>query len=149
MLPNDGGTTKIGTFVYSEPVGTAKSMRRGSRKLFISLRTCLRSDQPQIGKPRAGVSDVVALYFNNPNVTRVSNTDLKVALNFTVAFHELAEAYEKIEGGKGASYEAGHNAALQREEKLRDQRPYLKEYNQGAGGPANAAKPEGGIIVKQ
>ena len=29
------------------------------------------------------------------------------------------------------------DAALQREMKLRDQRPYLKDYNTGAGGPAN------------
>ena len=136
------------TYEFSE--GPTVQTDKGPRKIIHIIENLPSfGDQPQIGKPRTGVSDVVALYFNNPNVTRVSNTDLKVALNFTVAFHELAEAYEKIDGGKGASYEAGHNAALQREEKLRDQRPYLKEYNHGAGGPANAAKPEGGIIVKQ
>jgi len=56
----------------------------------------------------------------------------QVSPESTVAFHELAEAFEKIDGGKGGSYEAGHNAALQRELKLRDQRPYLKGYNTGA-----------------
>ena len=67
------------------------------------------------------------------------------------SFHELAEAYEKIDGGKGGSYAAGHNAALQRELELRDQRPYLREYNTGAGGPANSPNPQGSysIIIKK
>lgn len=106
-------------------------------------------DQPKGGNPPSGVSDIVALYFNNPNLTQVSNTNLKVAPEWAVAFHELAEAYEKIDGGKGGSYEQGHNAALQREMMLRDQRPYLKEYNTGAGGPANSPNPQGGIIIKR
>jgi RHS repeat-associated protein len=106
-------------------------------------------DQRQIGNPPAGVSDILDIYFNNPNMTRVSNTNLQVAPEWTVAFHELAEAYEKIDGGKGGSYAAGHNAALQREMTLRDQRPYLKQYNTGAGGPANSPNPQGGIIIKK
>jgi hypothetical protein len=79
----------------------------------------------------------------------LSNTDLKVALGYTVAFHELAEAFAKIDGGMGGSYERGHNAALQRELTLRDQRPYLKQYNTGAGGPADTPKPENGIIIRR
>lgn len=63
--------------------------------------------------------------------------------------HELAKAFAKIDGGKGGSYEQGHNAALQREMILRDQRPYLKQYNTGAGGPANSPNPQGGIIIKR
>lgn len=106
-------------------------------------------DQRQIGKPPAGVSDILDLYLNNPNIQRGSNTNLQVSPEWTVAFHELAEAFEKIDSGKGGSYEAGHNAALQRELKLRDQRPYLKGYNTGAGGPANSPNPEGKIIIKQ
>ncbi len=106
-------------------------------------------DQRQRGNPPSGVSDIVGLYLDNPNITRVSNTKLKVALEWTVAFHELAEAYAKIDGGKGGSYEQGHNAALEREKTLRDQRPYLKQYNTGAGGPANSPNPEGGIILKK
>jgi RHS repeat-associated protein len=106
-------------------------------------------DQRQIGNPPAGVSDILDIYFNNPNMTRVSNTNLGVAPEWTVVFHELAEAYEKIDGGKGGSYPAGHNAALQREMTLRDQRPYLKQYNTGAGGPANSPNPQGGIIIKK
>jgi RHS repeat-associated protein len=106
-------------------------------------------DQRQIGNPPAGVSDILDIYFNNPNMTRVSNTNLGVAPEWTVVFHELAEAYEKIDGGKGGSYAAGHNAAVQRETTLRDQRPYLKQYNTGAGGPANSPNPQGGIIIKK
>ncbi|HEV2287921.1 MAG TPA: RHS repeat-associated core domain-containing protein [Candidatus Acidoferrales bacterium] len=106
-------------------------------------------DQRQIGNPPSGVSDILGLNLDNPNMTRVSNTNLKVAPEWTVAFHELAEAYEKIDGGKGGSYAAGHDAALQRELELRDQRPYLKEYNTGAGGPANSRNAQGGIIIKQ
>jgi RHS repeat-associated protein len=106
-------------------------------------------DQRQIGNPPAGVSDILDLYLNNPNIQRGSNTNLQVAPEWTVAFHELAEAFEKIDGGKGGSYEAGHNAALQRELKLRDQRPYLKGYNTGSGGPANSPNPEGKIIIKK
>jgi RHS repeat-associated protein len=106
-------------------------------------------DQPKSGNPPDGVSDSLGLYLNNPNITRVSNTNLKVAPEWTVAFHELAEAYAKIDGGMGGSYAAGHNAALQRENDLRDQRPYLKQYNTGAGGPANSPNPQGGIIIKK
>jgi RHS repeat-associated protein len=106
-------------------------------------------DQRKIGNPPAGVSDILDLYFNNPNITRASNTNLKVASEWTVAFHELAEAFEKIDGGKGNSYAAGHDAALQREMILRDQRPYLKQYNTGAGGPAGSSNPDESIIIKK
>lgn len=121
----------------------------GTKKVDFITNLPAFGNQPQSGQPRAGVNDVVALFLNNPNITQVSNTNLKVALDFTYAFHELAEAYAKIDGGKGGSYEAGHDAALQREKTLRDQRPYLKKYNTGAGGPANSPNPEGGIIIKK
>jgi RHS repeat-associated protein len=108
-------------------------------------------DQTKGPNPPSGVSDILGLYLNNPNLTRTSNTKFGVAPEWTVAFHELAEAYEKIDGGKGGSYAAGHNAALQREETLRGQRPYLKDYNTGAGGPANSPNPQGSysIIIKK
>lgn len=106
-------------------------------------------DQRQLGNPPAGVSDILALNYDDPNITHVSHTNLQVAPEWVAAFHELAEAYEKIDGGKGGSYAAGHNAALQREMTLRDQRPYLKQYNTGAGGPANDPNPQGGIIIKK
>ncbi|MBZ5597357.1 MAG: RHS repeat-associated core domain-containing protein [Acidobacteriia bacterium] len=135
---------------YDFSIGPTVMTDKGAVKIdYITANLRTFGDQPKGGNPPAGVSDIVALYFNNPKVTRGSNTNLQVAPEWTVAFHELAEAYEKIDGGKGGSYAAGHNAALQRELELRDQRPYLKEYNTGAGGPANSPNPEGKIIIKQ
>jgi len=146
-LVNDLVTSK-NTYEFSE--GPTVMTDKGPVKIdYLTANLPTFGDQPKDGNPRASVSDVVALYLNNPKVTQASNTSLKVALGFTIGFHELAEAYEKIDGGKGGSYAAGHNAALQREEKLRDQRPYLKDYNTGAGGPANSPHPEGKIIIKQ
>ncbi len=89
-------------------------------------------------KPKTGVDDQVAFNPNNPKITLTSFIKSQLAVPYTVAFHELAEAYEKIDGGKGGTYAAGHNAAIQREDKLRDQRPYLKDHNPGSGGPANS-----------
>jgi RHS repeat-associated protein len=135
---------------YDFSIGPTVMTDKGPVKIdYITANLPTFGDQPKGGNPPPGVSDIVALYFNNPKVTRASNTNLQVAPEWTVAFHELAEAYEKIDGGKGGSYAAGHNAALQRELELRDQRPYLKEYNTGAGGPANSPNPEGKIIIKQ
>jgi hypothetical protein len=101
--------------------------------------------------PPPGVSDILGLYLNNPNLTRTSNTKFGVSPEWTVAFHELAEAYEKIDGGKGGSYQDGHNAAYDRELTLRNQRPYLTQYNMGAGGRADDPHPQGGysIIIKK
>jgi RHS repeat-associated protein len=136
------------TYEFSE--GPTVNTDKGPVKIdYIIANLPVFGDQRGGGQPRSGVSDVVGLNFDNKNVTRVSNTNLGVSLNFTIAFHELAEAYEKIDGGHGGSYEAGHNAALQRELTLRDQRPYLKQNNTGAGGPANSPHPEGGIIIKK
>src|SRR5271165_1853167 len=135
---------------YDFSIGPTVMTDKGPVKIdYITANLPTFGDQPKGGNPPAGVSDIVALYFDNPKVARASNTNLNVAPEWTVAFHELAEAYEKIDGGKGGSYAAGHNAALQRELELRDQRPYLKEYNTGAGGPANSPNPEGKIIIKQ
>ncbi|MCU1242537.1 MAG: repeat protein [Candidatus Acidoferrum typicum] len=135
---------------YDFSVGPTVMTDKGLVKIdYIIANLPTFGDQPKGGNPPAGVSDIVGLYFNNPNVTRGSNTNLKVSPEWTVAFHELAEAYEKIDGGNGGSYAGGHNAALQREMRLRDQRPYLKEYNTGAGGPANSPNPQGKIIIKK
>jgi len=140
--------TSKNTYEFSE--GPTVATDKGPVKLdYIIANLPAFGDQRASGQPRSGVADVVGLYFNNPKVTRGSNTKLGVAPNFSTAFHELAEAFEKIDGAKGNSYEAGHNAALDREKLLRDQRPYLKEYNTGAGGPANSPNPEGKIIIKR
>ncbi len=86
----------------------------------------------------------------NPDDTRgvhQSLTNLKLALPWTVVFHELAEAYAKVDGGKGNSYSQSHAAAIERENQLRDQRPYLKEYNPGSGG--TVGQPDNKIIIKK
>jgi hypothetical protein len=49
----------------------------------------------------------------------------------TTTFHELAEAFAKVEGNK--QYAEAHQVAIDRETRLRDQRPYLKDYNPGSG----------------
>ena len=135
---------------YDFSIGPTVMTDKGPVKIdYIIANLPSFGDQPKVGNPPSGISDIVAFYFDNPKVTRGSNTNLKVAPEWTVVFHELAEAYEKIDGGNGGSYATGHNAALQRELKLRDQRPYLKEHNTGAGGPANSPNPEGKIIIKQ
>jgi RHS repeat-associated protein len=146
VLLNDLVTSK-NTYEFSE--GPTVQTANGPQKVDFITNLPTFGDQRQTGQPRAGVNDVVALFLNNPKITQISKTNLKVALGYTVAFHELAEAFAKIDGGKGGSYEQGHNAALQRELTLRDQRPYLKEYNTGAGGPANSPNPQGGIITKK
>jgi len=84
--------------------------------------------KPDIFKPRKGVDDQVAINEKN-QVT--SETNLKPATRGSVAFHELAEAYEKVDGGK--PYASAHNDAAKREQKLRGQRPNLREHNPGSG----------------
>lgn len=96
--------------------------------------------------PKKGVNDQIAF---NPNDTRgehKSLTNLKLAVPYTVAFHELAEAYAKIDGAQ-KTYEDAHGAAIRREDALRDQRPYLKENNPGSGGSPN--HPDTAVIIKK
>lgn len=59
--------------------------------------------------------------------------------------HEFAEAYNKINAGM--QRDPAHDAARQREDILREQRPYLTKYNPGSGGPA--AGPEDNMLIKQ
>ncbi len=70
-------------------------------------------NQTKGASPPPGVSDICGIYLDNLNLTRTSLTNLKSSLEWTLAFHELAEAYEKIDSGKGGSYQAGHNAAYE------------------------------------
>ncbi len=80
--------------------------------------------------PKPVVDHEVAI---NPHLKDaiVSLTQLKVTPGYSVAFHELAEAYAKVEHGD--QYSAAHQEAKQREQKLRDERPYLKDHNPGSG----------------
>ena len=95
--------------------------------------------------PRKGVADQVAFNPNDTRGVRESLTNLKLAVPYTVVFHELAEAYAKVDGAQ-KTYADAHGAAMKRENALRDQRPYLKEHNPGSGGPPN--QPDNKIIIK-
>lgn len=95
--------------------------------------------------PLYGIDDQIAF---TTKFSAKSQTTLKPALLWTRIFHELAEAYEKLEGDNGNSigvYRVGHDKAAERERILREQRaidgqPYLKKYNMGAGAPESIIK---------
>jgi RHS repeat-associated protein len=82
-------------------------------------------------KPPKGVDDQIGVNYDYRDKNSKSTTNLPQAPNFTVTFHELAEAYAKVEHGK--QYAEAHQEAIEREQRLRDQRPYLKGYNPGSG----------------
>jgi len=82
-------------------------------------------------KPPKGVDDQIGINYDYRDKNSKSTTELKQAPNWTTTFHELAEAYAKVEDGK--QYAQAHQAAIDRETRLRDQRPYLKEHNPGSG----------------
>jgi RHS repeat-associated protein len=91
-------------------------------------------------KPKNGVDDQIAFNYDWRDKHSESNTKLKLAPNWTTTFHELAEAYAKVDGSM--QYAQAHQKAIDRETKLRDQRPYLKDYNPGSGPGTNT-------IIKQ
>jgi len=78
--------------------------------------------------PKSGVDDQVAI---DQRVHPTSQTQLGPATKDTVAFHELAEAYAKVDHGK--NYDSAHQEAIDREQALRDQRPNLNLQNPGSG----------------
>jgi RHS repeat-associated protein len=105
----------------------------------------LRHGSPTPTETPVGVEDQVA--FNpNPRRERISLRGLKLAVPYTLVFHELAEAYAKVDGGM-KTYEGAHNAAAAREDKLRDERPYLKVFNPGSGGRTNEPSYQGVLGV--
>lgn len=81
-------------------------------------------------RPRQGIDGQVA--FNPETTVEVDpqKSAKLVAANFMVIFHELAEAYAKVDHGK--QYDAAHREAAKREIKLREQRPYYRVHNMGA-----------------
>lgn len=93
--------------------------------------TQYRKGKTDTDKPKKGVDDQIAINYAYRDQHTLSNTKLKLALNWTTTFHELAEAYAKVEHSK--KYAEAHQEAIDRETRLRDQRPYLKEYNPGSG----------------
>jgi hypothetical protein len=94
---------------------------------FNMLRPPGKTDQ---SKPKKGIDDEVALNISG-RAERLSFTNLKPALMESVVFHELAEAYGKVEHNK--QYAAAHQEAIDRETRLREQRPYLRGHNPGSG----------------
>jgi len=95
--------------------------------------------------PRKGVADQVGFNPADTRGVRQSLTNLQLAVPYTVVFHELAEAYAKVDGGM-KTYDDAHGAAMKREDVLRDQRPYLKEHNPGSGGPPGHSDTK--VIIK-
>jgi hypothetical protein len=97
--------------------------------------------------PADGIDAQIALYYNPKKMAQKSRTKLKPSEPWTAAFHELAEAFSKIDG-MSYYYARGHNYdAMRRERALRDQRPYLKEYNYGSGGYVD--NPTQDLIIKK
>jgi hypothetical protein len=78
--------------------------------------------------PPIGIDDQIAI---EPSFRRTSLTNLQPATLDSIVFHELAEAYAKIDGGM--KYDQAHQEAIKREEKYRDQKPFLKDTNPGSG----------------
>ena len=72
--------------------------------------TQYRTGKTAKNKPPKGVDDQIAIdqQFRDKNV--VSDTELKRAVDWTVTFHELAEAYEKVEHNN--KYAEAHQGAL-------------------------------------
>jgi len=85
--------------------------------------------------PASGIADQIA--FNWANVTPTSTNLLRPADRSTVVFHELAEAFAKIDLGlpymvQGQARQGAHYNAMEREKALRRGRPELFMYNYGS-----------------
>jgi RHS repeat-associated protein len=85
-------------------------------------------------KPPSGVDGVVVIDPARAQMTSVAKeSNEKLPVPWTTAFHELAESYAKVDGSK--QYTEAHADANSREDVLRNQRPELKEFMRGGGGP--------------
>ena len=91
----------------------------------------MKKGKRDIDRPKKGVDDQIGFNFDFRRKNSRSITNLPQALEFTVVFHELAEAFAKVDGNM--QYAQAHQKAIDREAKLREQRPYLKGYNPGSG----------------
>ena len=121
---------------YSLSVGEQIDTRAGTRTLTGVLENLDRNSDVRLkgGKgnsslPPQGVDDVVGIL---PKVIAISSTSKMPPPLWLTAFHELVEAYGKIDGGMQYGGPGGaHQAALNREGVLRGQRGYLERYNLG------------------
>jgi RHS repeat-associated protein len=122
----------------SQTVETAAVDKKGNpvkRDVGVELNLPPFPDQAQGPKsnPKPGIDDQVVI---NPNVGMKSNWPGGGGIPppyWLIAFHELAEAYAKIDG-HAKTYDEGHNAANRREDMLRMERPELAKYIPGGGG---------------
>jgi RHS repeat-associated protein len=107
----------------------------------------VRYSKSQTDLPSKGVADQVTI---DPKTAHFTDSQGRSVSLSSLAFHELAEAYAKIDGGKqyvdfqnlnvvngttvqiGSPQQGAHNEAVQREFKLREQRPNLQ--NSGRAG---------------
>jgi len=95
-----------------------------------------RLGKTELFMPKEGIDSQIAI---NPYNQRISETALLPATINSIVFHEFAEAYSRVEYRK--RYSDAHQDAVERERRLRDQRPYLKEHNFGSG--------PGDIVIKK
>jgi RHS repeat-associated protein len=141
--------------VYDVKIGTSVDTKGGEISLIPQLKGSRVENESMVNldnnpdvrykkgdknKPKSGVDDQIAFNYDWRDKHSESNTKLKLALNWRTTFHELAEAYAKVDGSM--QYAQAHQKAIDRETKLREQRPYLKDYNPGSGPGTN-------IIIKQ
>jgi RHS repeat-associated protein len=123
-----GGTVKVGA------LNTNLDNNPDNRPLF-------KKGKIDKDKPKKGIDDQIGIDIKAVRFNRKSdNPSLETAMPYTVVFHELAEAYAKVDHHK--QYDEAHQEAVEREMKLRGQRPYLKLHNPGSG-------PGDTIFVKQ
>jgi len=142
-LKGDEGATLVNQLVgssntYGFAVGATIDTAQGPVKVADTANLPPGMDQTQIGKPIPGITDQVVV---NPNAG-LYDSNGKLVTTESLAFHELAEAYAKVDEGRtysdpqftvvngttikmGSSEIGAHHEAVIREDFLRDQRPSL------------------------
>lgn len=107
--------------------------------------------KPDSQMPPSGIDNNVGVL---PKVISISGPDKLAPPLWLIVFHELAEAYAKVDGSKqylGAK--GAHQEALDRETNLRTQRPSLSVYSSGGApdaiflklGPKNSVRYVSGV----
>jgi len=142
ILENEGARTIYNMvnslFTYDLFIGAkvptldAKNYYDISQTTFFANLPFFESQQPHpknAGKPRKGINAQIGLNFKGFTFNKIHD---EPPPQWVITFHELAEAYEKIDM-KIKDYGVGHANARDRELKLREQRPYLKEFGLGSG----------------
>jgi RHS repeat-associated protein len=167
-LSDNEGATLINQLVtssstYGFSIGTTVDTAGGVQQVATVANIPSASDQtqmPSFSLPAGSkVADQVVV---NPNA-RLVDTKGRVVLTQSLAFHELAEAFAKIDKGKpyssfttigvapnstaviiGEPQAGAHDEAVQREYKLREERPSLRE----SGRAGDDLSPAGGQIIR-